>query len=74
LRHFFICPAGNDTISVDSNGDVYPCFMFYRNVDFQIGTVLLEQEQTLLFEKQKEFLSSINPISIVEVSSSWAKD
>jgi sulfatase maturation enzyme AslB (radical SAM superfamily) len=35
----FICPAGSGTIAVDSDGTVYPCFMFYRNERFRLGSV-----------------------------------
>lgn len=34
-----ICPAGTGTIAIDSNGDIYPCFMFYRKKAFRFGSV-----------------------------------
>jgi uncharacterized protein len=34
-----ICPAGSGTMAVDSNGDIYPCFMFYRRKEFLLGSV-----------------------------------
>lgn len=37
-----ICPAGSGTMAVDSNGDIYPCFMFYRRKEFLLGSVKAE--------------------------------
>jgi uncharacterized protein len=36
------CPAGLSTLSVDTGGDVYPCFMFTGQKDFQLGNVFDE--------------------------------
>lgn len=37
LPHY--CPAGFSTISVDTEGNVYPCFMFTGIDDFNLGNV-----------------------------------
>lgn len=34
------CPAGLYTLSVDTKGTIYPCFMFTGMEDFQMGNVL----------------------------------
>lgn len=36
------CPAGLSTLSVDTVGNVYPCFMFTGLKDFQLGNVFDE--------------------------------
>lgn len=33
------CPAGFDTLSVDTQGNVFPCFMFTGMDDFRLGNV-----------------------------------
>ena len=34
-----ICPAGITTLAVDPSGDVYPCFMFAGQAQFNLGNV-----------------------------------
>jgi len=67
----FICPAGSGTIAVDSNGDIYPCFMFYRHRDFNMGSVNFinnAMDETV----RKEFLSDLRPTTIPKLNKSWA--
>lgn len=68
----FLCPAGNGTIAVDSNGKVYPCFMFYRMQQFELGSVVDAATVAVSEIKQSAFLSPIRPILIPEVAQSWA--
>jgi uncharacterized protein len=68
----FICPAGNGTIAVDSNGTVYPCFMFYRNAKFRLGTVLRTGADVIEDAAQESFLAGIKPESILNLARSWA--
>ena len=66
----FLCPAGNGTIAVDSNGKVYPCFMFYRMQQFEFGSVV--EPVTVNQTAQSAFLSPIRPIVNPEIARSWA--
>lgn len=34
------CGAGLDEITIDINGDIYPCFMFINNEDFLLGDTI----------------------------------
>jgi len=67
----YICPAGNGTIAVDSNGDIYPCFMFYRFNEFNLGSV--NSLNSINNDMREKFLSSLIPNSIANLSQSWAK-
>jgi uncharacterized protein len=68
----FICPAGNGTIAVDSNGTVYPCFMFYRNAKFRLGSVSRPGGEALEDTAQKSFLAGLQPEAIPNLARSWA--
>jgi uncharacterized protein len=68
----FICPAGNGTIAVDSNGTVYPCFMFYRNTKFRLGSISQPGGQALEDAPQKSFLAGLQPEAIPNLARSWA--
>jgi uncharacterized protein len=68
----FICPAGNGTIAVDSNGDVYPCFMFYRVGAYKLGSVLDTSAAVVADAPQYAFLGRLEPSKIPTLSSSWA--
>ncbi len=35
----YLCPAGTTTTCVDSNGDLYPCFMFSGNEEVRLGNI-----------------------------------
>jgi uncharacterized protein len=69
----FICPAGNGTIAVDSNGDVYPCFMFYRQPGFRFGSVLGPAAPPLADGAQAVFVGDMRPGKIEPVRGSWAR-
>lgn len=69
----FICPAGNGTIAVDSNGDVYPCFMFYREQAFRFGSVIKRGELVLQEDARSAFLEALLPGRVELLSESWAK-
>ncbi len=69
----FICPAGNGTMAIDSNGDVYPCFLFYRTPQFRMGSLIDLRQQPLEEDKQSNFLNFIRPTGIPNIRSSWAK-
>jgi sulfatase maturation enzyme AslB (radical SAM superfamily) len=83
-----ICPAGSGTIAVDSNGDVYPCFMFYRRQQFRLGHIAMtprSQERprsrslpvlegpVLDKEKQFAFVSRLARPREPLVATSWAR-
>jgi uncharacterized protein len=68
----FICPAGNGTIAVDSNGTVYPCFMFYRKSKFRLGSVTQRGAEVLEDAAQKSFVEGLRPESIPTLARSWA--
>jgi radical SAM protein with 4Fe4S-binding SPASM domain len=68
----FICPAGNGTIAVDSDGTVYPCFMFYRNSKFRLGSVSRRGAQVLEDGPQKSFVEGLRPEAIPNLARSWA--
>ena len=73
-EHPVICPAGSDTIAVDSDGSVYPCFMFYRRQDFRLGHVRAAQRNTLHAEKQVSFLGKLDRVeSGGHLARSWAR-
>ncbi len=69
----FICPAGNGTIAIDSNGDVYPCFLFYRDEAFKFGSVIKRGAITLQEEARSRFLDALRPERVEVLSSSWAR-
>lgn len=68
-----ICPAGTGTIAVDSNGDIYPCFMFYRKKQFLLGSVNREIDihNNKINHDFIEKLSRNNPSQ--KYYSSWAR-
>jgi uncharacterized protein len=68
----FICPAGTGTIAVDSDGTVYPCFMFYRNAKFRLGSVSQPGAETMEDAAQESFLAGLRPESIPNLARSWA--
>jgi len=59
-EHPVICPAGSDTIAVDSEGSVYPCFMFYRRQDFRLGHIRSSRSKTVRDDLQMEFLGRLD--------------
>jgi uncharacterized protein len=59
-EHPVICPAGSDTIAVDSDGSVYPCFMFYRRQHYRIGHIRASRAKTVREDKQLIFLKSLD--------------
>ena len=67
----FLCPAGNGTVAIDSNGDVYPCFMFYRLPQFRMGS--LTEGPPLDAQVRSAFLSHLRPAASAAVSASWAR-
>lgn len=67
-----ICPAGSGTMAVDSNGDIYPCFMFYRRKEFLLGTV--KDEVTVQNEVDINFVNKIRRNnSSQKFYQSWAR-
>jgi uncharacterized protein len=69
----FICPAGNGTMAVDSNGDIYPCFMFFRQKHYQWGSVHEPEQPLIRLTSQREFLAAIRPDAIPVLDASWAR-
>ncbi len=67
----FLCPAGNGTIAIDANGDVYPCFMFYRMPQFRMGSLL--DGTPLDSDVRSAFLSHLLPATVPAVRDSWAR-
>ncbi|MEV7685607.1 radical SAM protein [Streptomyces bungoensis] len=71
-EHPVICPAGSDTIAVDSDGSVYPCFMFYRRQDFRLGHIRAPKE--IKADRQVAFLQSLNRRNANSpLNDSWAR-
>lgn len=69
-----ICPAGSGTMAVDSNGDIYPCFMFYRRKEFLLGTVRDEQTVTIQNESNDNFVTKLRRNnSSQKFYQSWAR-
>lgn len=69
-----ICPAGTGTIAVDSNGVVYPCFMFYRRAQFSLGHVRSDRLPLLDIGRQTAFTAGLaRSGGDHAVQSSWAR-
>ncbi len=67
-----ICPAGSGTMAVDSNGDIYPCFMFYRRKEFLLGTV--KDEAIVQNETNDHFVTKLRRNnSSQKFYQSWAR-
>jgi uncharacterized protein len=67
-----ICPAGSGTMAVDSNGDIYPCFMFYRKKEFLLGTV--KDEATVQNDADLNFINKLRRNnSSQKFYQSWAR-
>jgi len=67
-----LCPAGTGTIAVDSDGSVYPCFMFYRRNEFRIGHV--RSPATVKVEPQVAFVGRIGRATAPDhLRDSWAR-
>jgi uncharacterized protein len=74
FEHPVICPAGSDTIAVDSDGSVYPCFMFYRRQEFRLGHIRSPQEKSIGQDKQVAFLGNLSRSSGgARLQESWAR-
>jgi len=37
------CPAGTTKLSVMPDGSVYPCYLFFRNREFRLGNILIDE-------------------------------
>jgi uncharacterized protein len=73
-EHPVICPAGSDTIAVDSEGSVYPCFMFYRRNDYRLGHIRAQRAKTVREDQQVKFLKSLDRTGGNEsLKNSWAR-
>nr|WP_256484169.1 MULTISPECIES: radical SAM protein [unclassified Treponema] len=69
IRH--ICDAGFGTLSVASNGDIYPCFMFIDTPKFYMGNV--ENENIFCSDYFKEKQNTILAFSDKQVNAECKK-
>ena len=37
------CPAGTTKLSVMPDGSIYPCYLFFRNREFRLGNILIDE-------------------------------
>ena len=67
----YLCPAGTTTICADSNGDLYPCFMFSGNEAMRLGNALQFVKQD--FDKRlEEFVSASRKTNREGCDKCWA--
>ena len=67
------CPAGITTLSVSSDGGIYPCFMFSGNNDFLIGTVFEDKISSDRLSKVSKLLKEISKWNDPKCRSCWAR-
>jgi uncharacterized protein len=67
------CPAGISTLSVSSEGDIYPCFMFTGNKEFLIGNVFENKISSVRLSKMSELLKEISKWNDPKCRSCWAR-
>lgn len=67
------CPAGATTLSVSSEGDIYPCFMFTGNEKFLIGNVFDNKISPTKLLDVSETLKSISKQNDPKCQSCWAR-
>lgn len=49
------CPAGSEKISIMPNGDVYPCYLFFRLREFCLGNIFLDPLERILTSPKLNF-------------------
>ncbi len=69
----FYCPAGITTLSVSTNGEIYPCFMFTGKKEFSIGNVLKNEIDIFKLSEVNDLLKRVNKLDNPECRSCWAK-
>jgi radical SAM protein with 4Fe4S-binding SPASM domain len=42
------CPAGTTKLSIAADGSVYPCYLFFRHKEFEVGNILRDDFQRIL--------------------------
>jgi len=52
-----ICMAGNSTLAVWANGDLYPCFMFFGNEKFKYGNI---EDRNIFSQNGNKIINSFN--------------
>lgn len=67
------CPAGITTLSVSSEGDIYPCFMFSGNKDFLVGNVFEDKISSDRLSKVSKLLKEISKWNDPKCRSCWAR-
>ncbi|HHY34486.1 MAG TPA: radical SAM protein [Firmicutes bacterium] len=69
----YLCPAGVSTLCVDSNGDLYPCFMFVGAAEFLLGNIFHLDKSD--FEKRRDtFIRAARKSNRSNCSSCWASN
>ncbi len=43
ILQYVRCPAGTTKLSVLPDGSVYPCYLFFRNKEFRLGNILIDE-------------------------------
>lgn len=67
------CPAGITTLSVSSDGGIYPCFMFSGNKDFLIGTVSEDKISSERLSKVSNLLKEISKWNDPKCRNCWVR-
>lgn len=67
------CPAGVTTLSVSSEGDIYPCFMFTGNKKFLIGNVFENKISNIRVYKMSKLLKEISKWNDPKCRGCWAR-
>jgi uncharacterized protein len=67
------CPAGITTLSVSTNGEIYPCFMFTGKKEFSIGNVLKNETDLFKLSEVNDLLKMANKLDNHKCKSCWAK-
>lgn len=67
------CPAGVTTLSISSEGDIYPCFMFTGNKEFLIGNVFENKISSIRLSTVSKLLKEISKWNDPKCCSCWAR-
>jgi len=67
MRKTHLCPAGSGTLSVGSDGKIFPCFMFTNNKSFQFGSVD-DKRWEPVFEKRDAFTRQLELTKLPETA------
>jgi len=68
-----ICSAGSDTLAIDPEGDLYPCFMFAGQPGRVFGNVMAGVDQSLFRERVAEFFKFAQKEAHPRCRACWAK-